>query len=123
MNLRSRRQFRTLSRQYTTLFVVAAVGLGAVGSAVAQRAASITITVKGGQFQPHEIRAGAGGSLTLRVLNLDSSPVEFSCRALRASVLVSPNTSEIVAVIATQPGRYTFTDAARSANQGVLILK
>jgi hypothetical protein len=105
------------------LVLIAVAVVGAVGSAVAQRAASITIIVKGGQFQPPEIRARAGGSLTLRVLNLDSSPVEFSCRALRASVLVSPNTSEIAEVIASQPGRYTFTDAARSANQGVLILK
>jgi hypothetical protein len=99
------------------------VAAGATTSAVAQQAKSVTITIKGGQFQPREIRAKTGGSLTLRVLNLDSAPVEFSCRALRASALVSANSSEIVEVIATVPGRYTFVDVARTTNQGVLILE
>ncbi len=110
-----------LGQRVFVLALMVVVAVGGATSAFAQRA--ITITNKGGQFQPNEIRAKAGSSLTLRVLNLDSMPVEFSCRALRASALVSPNTSAIVEVVAALPGRYTFIDAARTANQGVLILK
>jgi hypothetical protein len=105
------------------LILIVVAAFGAVGSAVAQRAASITITIKGGQFLPSQVRTKAGSPFTLRVRNLDSTPVEFSCRALRAGALVSPNASEIVEVIVTQPGRYTFTDLAHGANQGVLILE
>ncbi len=123
MKLRLSIQIREPGPQFSILVLIAALGLGVVGSAVAQRATSITITIKGGQFQPHVIRAKAGSSFTLRLRNLDSMPVEFSCRALRASALVSPNTSEIVEVVATLPGRYTFIDVARTANQGVLILE
>jgi cupredoxin-like protein len=121
MKLRSTIKIRELGPLFLILVLVAALGHGVGGSAIAQRTASITIIVKGGQFQPNEIRAKAGSPLTLRVLNLDSNPVEFSCRALRAGALVSPNTSEIVQVVAKLPGRYTFVDA-RTANQGVLIL-
>jgi hypothetical protein len=105
---------------------VAAVALllGAVlaGSAIAQQA-SVSVSVKSGQFQPREIKAPANTPLTLTVKNLDVKPMEFESVSLRVEKVVPGNSSGLVRIRALSPGRYQFFDDFNPSNIGMLVVE
>jgi hypothetical protein len=107
-------------------FAVAAGALlfGALlaGSAMAQQA-SVSVSVKNGQFQPREIRAPANAPLTLTVKNLDAKPMEFESVSLRVEKVVPGNSSGLVRIRALSPGRYQFFDDFNPSNIGMLVVE
>jgi archaellum component FlaG (FlaF/FlaG flagellin family) len=71
-----------------------AVALATV-SAQAQQAASISVSVKNHQFQPAQLYAPANVPITLRVKNLDSTPMEFESVSLRVEKVVTGNSESV----------------------------
>jgi hypothetical protein len=102
---------------------IVAAAVAATSSTHAQLSTPIDIIVQNGKFLPDSITTPADSPFVLRVKNLDPNPVEFASSMLRVDRLISPNTSVYIQVGNLRPGRYTFTDVARSATHGVLIVQ
>ena len=99
--------------------IVAVAGAGAR----AQDAAEVAITVKDHHFQPGEIRAPANRPLTIRVKNLDATPMEFESVSLRVEKVVAPGSEGAVHVRALAPGRYEFFDDFHPEIRGTLVVQ
>lgn len=89
----------------------------------AQQTTPVNIMFQNGQFAPAQVRATADAPFTLKVTNLDLTPLEFASAGLRIDRMISPRTSVLIDVDARSRGRYTFVDAAHGATHGVLILE
>jgi Cupredoxin-like domain len=112
-------QFKFVS---CVLALVATTFLTSAGSH-AQQTAAVGITVKGHHFQPAEIRATANKRLTLRVKNLDSTPMEFESVSLRVEKVVAPGTEGIINIRPLAPGRYEFFDDFHQETRGILVVQ
>src|SRR5690349_14071425 len=85
--------------------LLAGAVLTAGGIALAQDAV-VHITVKNHRFEPSEPHAPANRPFTIRIRNLDSTPMEFESVRLRVEKVVAPNTEGVINVRALSPGRY-----------------
>jgi hypothetical protein len=103
-----------------TLLLLSAAGAGS--AAQAQGGTSLSIVVQNGQFSPQQLRTVAGSPVTLKVTNLDATPVEFASSTLRVDRMISPNTGVTMQIGALPRGRYTFFDLAHAGTQGTLVL-
>lgn len=109
----------------TAIAIAAAVFLlGAASSgAQAQKAASVTVSVKNHRFQPAEIQAPAKVPIELHVKNLDATPMEFESVSLRVEKVVTGNGEGIIRLRPLQPGRYNFFDDFHQETNGVLVVR
>jgi len=89
----------------------------------AQEAAAIQVSVKDHSFEPAEIKAPAGKPFTLRVKNLDPTPMEFESKALRVEKVVAGNAEATISVRAQKAGRYDFFDDFNRKVHGVLVVE
>jgi hypothetical protein len=97
--------------------------LGGVPLAGAQ-SATVQVTIKNHRFQPAEVNAPANTPLTIRVKNLDPTPMEFESKSLRVEKVVPGNGEGSINVRALAPGSYKFFDDFNQATgQGVLVVK
>ncbi len=89
--------------------LAAGVLLGAAGPA---RCAdeTYTLTIKGRQFEPAEIRIPAGKKISLTVKNLDAVPSEFESTDLNREKVVGGGSSITVFIGPLRPGSYEFFD-------------
>lgn len=105
------------------LLYAAAFAVLLAGSAQAQQAASISVSVKNHRFQPAEVHAPANVPITLHVKNLDATPMEFESVSLRVEKVVVGNGSGIIRLRALSPGRYNFFDDFNQQTNGVLVVQ
>jgi plastocyanin len=107
--------------------LIAIIGLTTqdVVPARAQDAAvTIEISVKNHKFEPVEIKAPAGKAITLKVKNLDSTPMEFESKPLRIEKVIAGNSEATINVRAQKAGRYKFFDEYNEKTaQGTLIVE
>jgi cupredoxin-like protein len=83
----------------------------------------VEITVKNHRFEPSEPRAPANRAFTIRIRNLDSTPMEFESVKLRAEKVVAANSEGVVKVRALSPGRYDFFDDFHKQTRGTLVVE
>jgi len=87
------------------------------------QSATVDISIKNHRFQPAEIHAPAGTPITIRVRNLDPTPMEFESVTLRVEKIVPANSEGVVNVRALSPGRYNFIDDFNQQAKGVLVVQ
>jgi hypothetical protein len=56
----------------------------------AQQSASVAISVKDHRFQPSQISAPANRPISIKVKNLDPTPMEFESTSLRVEKVIAP---------------------------------
>jgi len=110
-----------------TLFTFAAavllLGAALPAGAQAQKAASVTVSVKNHRFQPAEVHAPANVPITLRLKNLDSTPMEFESVSLRVEKVVTGKGEGIIRLRPLGPGSYKFFDDFHQETNGVLVVR
>ena len=110
--------------KFAFVAAVLALGLAAAGPAEAQqKEASVVINVKNHSFQPSEVPAPANVPITLRIKNLDSTPMEFESVSLRVEKVVTGKGSGIIHLRPLSPGRYKFFDDFHQQTNGVLVVR
>ena len=109
-------------KMFAIAFVLLLAGALSV-SAHAQEPASISVSVKNHRFQPAELHAPANVPITLRVKNLDSTPMEFESVSLRVEKVVTGNSEGIVRLRPLPPGSYKFFDDFNQETDGILIVR
>ena len=113
----------TLMLRVAALALATAIVAAAGAGARAQDAAEVAISVKDHHFQPGEIRAPANRPLTIRVKNLDATPMEFESLSLRVEKVVAAGGEGVVHVRALAPGRYEFFDDFHPETRGTLVVQ
>ncbi len=66
------------------------------------------LTVKGGYFQPTEIRVPAGQRFKISVTNLGPGPEEFESLSLRKETVLAEGVTRSVVFAPLKKGRYDF---------------
>jgi heme/copper-type cytochrome/quinol oxidase subunit 2 len=89
----------------------------------AQQSASVAISVKDHRFQPSQISAPANRPISIRVKNLDTTPMEFESTSLRVEKVIVPGGEGVVNVRALAPGRYEFFDDFHQETRGTLVVQ
>lgn len=92
------------------------------GAAQAQES-TVSVSIKNHRFQPAEVQAPANVPLTLRIKNLDPTPMEFESVSLRVEKVVVGNGEGVVRLRALAPGRYNFFDDFNQQANGVLVVR
>lgn len=90
-------------------------------SAPAQQA-TVTLTVKNHRFEPARAAAPPNVPITLRIRNLDPTPMEFESVSLRVEKVVVGNGEGVIHVRALAPGEYRFFDDFHLDTKGVLAV-
>src|SRR5262252_5108363 len=102
--------------------IVTAALIAAGGLAQAQDTV-VQLTVKNHRFEPSEPHAPANKPITIRVRNLDSTPMEFESVRLRVEKVVPANSEGVINVRALSPGRYEFFDDFHKQTRGTLVVE
>jgi hypothetical protein len=89
----------------------------------AQQSVTLNITVKNHRFQPAELHAPANVPMTLRLKNLDATPMEFESVSLRVEKVVTGNGEGIIRLRPLSPGSYNFFDDFHRETNGKLIVR
>jgi Cupredoxin-like domain len=95
----------------------------AVPHARAQQPVTLNISVKNHRFQPAELHAPANVPVTLRLKNLDPTPMEFESVSLRVEKVVTGNDEGIIRLRPLAPGSYNFFDDFHQETNGKLIVR
>ena len=82
----------------------------------------LSLIIKDHQFEPAEVHAPAGKSITFTVKNLGTIAAEFESSVLHVEKVIPPGGEATVHVRPLQPGRYNFFDDFHHATQGFLIV-
>lgn len=106
----------------TVLLLAGALLAGGL-SAVAQEAANISVSIKNHRFQPAQVQAPANVPITLRVKNLDPTPMEFESVSLRVEKVVTGNSEGVIRLRPLAPGSYNFFDDFNPEANGVLVVR
>ena len=107
------------------LLVLASLAIAAVanpGSAKAEDAVTLALTLKDQKFDPAELHAPAGKAFDIRLKSFNKIASEFESSDLHFEKIVPPGGEIVVHVRPQQPGRYTFFDDFHHETQGVLIV-
>jgi hypothetical protein len=113
----------TMTLHVAALLLAAAIVAAPSAGSRAQDAAEVAISVKDHHFQPGQVSAPANRPLTIRVKNLDATPIEFESQSLRVEKVVAPGGEGVVHVRALAPGRYEFFDDFRPETRGTLVVQ
>jgi hypothetical protein len=111
----------TKRRVLAALALIAAVSM--VGPAARAQQASLSITVKNHRFQPAQLSAPANVPITLRVKNLDPTPMEFESVSLRVEKVVTAGGEGIIRLRPLSPGSYNFFDDFHQETTGTLVVR
>jgi len=110
-------------RTFFAFALIAAAVLFASGHSNAQQSASVAISVKDHRFQPNQISAPANRPISIRVKNLDPTPMEFESTSLRVEKVIAAGSEGVVNVRALAPGRYEFFDDFHQQTRGTLVVQ
>lgn len=91
--------------------------------AYTQEGASVTISVKNHRFGPVRPTAPANVPITLRIRNLDPTPMEFESVSLRVEKVVVGNSEGLVRLRPLSAGDYQFFDDFHQETRGSLVVK
>ena len=92
--------------------------------ALAEDAATVSVTLKDHRFSPAEPTAPAGRPIVIEVTNLDPTPAEFESKQLRVEKVAPGGGKVAVKVRALSPGRYRFfDDYHEDTTEGFLVVK
>jgi hypothetical protein len=105
----------------TALALIAAVSV--LGQVARAQQASLSITVKDHRFQPSQLSAPANVPITLRVKNLDPTPMEFESVSLRVEKVVAAGGEGIIRLRPLSPGSYNFFDDFHRETTGTLVVR
>jgi hypothetical protein len=105
----------------TALALIAAVSV--LGQVARAQQASLSITVKDHRFQPSQLSAPANVPITLRVKNLDPTPMEFESVSLRVEKVVTAGGEGIIRLRQLSPGSYNFFDDFHQETTGTLVVR
>src|SRR5262249_4672465 len=94
----------------TVVAFVAVAAQDAIPARAQEAAVTIEVSVKNHKFEAAEIKAPAGKAITLKVKNLDSTPMEFESKPLRIEKVIAGNSEASINVRAQKAGRYKFFD-------------
>ena len=111
----------TKRKVLTALALIAAVSM--VGQAARAQETSLSITVKNHRFQPSQLTAPANVPITLRVKNLDPTPMEFESVSLRVEKVVTGGGEGIIRLRPLSPGSYNFFDDFHQETTGTLVVR
>ena len=114
-----------IDRRRMSLSALAAVMLAIapeVGTAQAQDAVTLSITMKDHKFDPAELHAPPGKQIAIHVKNLNTIVSEFESSDLHFEKIVPAGSEAVVYVHPLQPGRYNFYDDFHHATQGYLVV-
>jgi plastocyanin len=114
--------FLRMGRRLLPALLLAAALLPAVGSARADDAVSLSITIKDHQFDPAELHAPPGQAIAIHVKNLNTIVSEFESSDLHFEKIVPVGSEGVVYVRPQQPGRYNFYDDFHHETQGYLVV-
>jgi Cupredoxin-like domain len=89
----------------------------------AQQSTIVSISVKDHRFRPGQLSAPANRPLSIKVKNLDTTPMEFESVSLRVEKVITPGSEGTVNVRALAPGRYEFFDDFHQDTRGTLIVQ
>ena len=89
----------------------------------AQQSASVAISVKDHHFQPSQVSAPANRPISIKVKNLDATPMEFESTSLRVEKVIAAGSEGVVNVRALAPGRYEFFDDFHQETRGTLVVQ
>jgi uncharacterized protein (DUF58 family) len=106
-----------------SMLALAAALLVAAPPARAQEAANISVSIKNHRFQPAQVSAPANVPITLRVKNLDPTPMEFESVSLRVEKVVTGNSEGVIRLRPLAPGSYNFFDDFNPQANGVLVVR
>jgi Cupredoxin-like domain len=112
---------RQMKRASPTVMLLLCLALPS--TARAQQSASISVRVMNHRFQPQEVTALANVPITLRVQNLDATPMEFESVSLRVEKVVVGKGEAIIRIRPLSPGRYNFFDDFHQETTGVLVVR
>jgi hypothetical protein len=113
----------TTTLRLAALLLAAAIVVAVGAGSRAQDAAEVAISVKDHHFQPAQISAPANRPLTIRVKNLDATPMEFESLSLRVEKVVAAGGEGVMHVRALAPGRYEFFDDFHQETRGTLVVQ
>lgn len=102
------------------LIVAGAFGFDPSPVRAQDAAVGVQLSIKNHRFEPAEIRAPAGTRITLRIRNLDPTPMEFESVTLRVEKVVAGSSEGVINIRPLTPGRYKFFDDFNQLAQGVL---
>jgi plastocyanin len=102
--------------------LVASLGAGG-GSARADDAVQLSVTMKDRVFDPAELHAPPGKQIVIHVKNLNSIVTEFESSDLHFEKILPMGSEGVVYVRPQQPGRYKFFDDFHHETQGVLVVQ
>jgi hypothetical protein len=117
---------RRAVRSVRTLFAITLLGFTVAYASEhgnAQQNAGVAISVKDHRFQPGQISAPANRPISIRVKNLDTTPMEFESVSLRVEKVIAAGSEGVVNVRALAPGRYEFFDDFHQETRGTLIVQ
>jgi hypothetical protein len=89
--------------------------------AMAQEA-TVTISVRNHKFEPARPTAPANVPITLRIRNLDPTPMEFESVSLRVEKVVVGHGEGVIHLRALSPGDYQFFDDFHQETKGTLVV-
>jgi Cupredoxin-like domain len=111
-----------MTKPHAIAAIVLLVGT-VTGGAAAQQGASLSISIKDHRFRPTELHAPANVPITLRLKNLDPTPMEFESVSLRVEKVVTGNGEGIIRLRPLSPGRYNFFNDFHQQTNGVLVVR
>jgi cupredoxin-like protein len=97
--------------------------LASVTIAAAQQSANVSVRVRNHRFEPQTISAPANVPITLRVQNLDDTPMEFESVSLRVEKVVVGKSDGVIRIRPLSPGRYEFFDDFHQETNGALVIR
>lgn len=105
------------------LLAVSAAGLATHSAGAAEKATTLSISVKDHKFEPAELKAPANKPLVINVKNLDATAMEIESHQLHFEKVVAAKSQGSVRVRPSAPGRYEFFDDFNKKTTGVLVLE
>lgn len=94
-----------------------------LGQVARAQQASLSITVKNHRFQPSQLSAPANVPVTLRLKNLDPTPIEFESVGLRVEKVVTGGSEGIVRQRPLSAGSYNFFADFHQETTGTLVVR
>jgi len=97
--------------------------LVALPASAQQKEASVSISVKNHRFASAEVHAPANVPISLRIKNLDATPMEFESVSLRVEKVITGNGEGVIRIRPLARGRYNFFDDFHQETTGVLVVE
>lgn len=115
---------KTMMKSVAGILLATAVGgIAVTGAVAAEKATTLSISVKDHAFSPAELKAPANKPLVINVKNLDATAMEIESHQMHFEKVVAAKSQGTVRVRALKPGRYEFFDDFNRKTTGTLVVE